>query len=305
MKVGGITVIALLSILLFVVGGVLGCNNHGTIRYVPPGDSTPEVRVPSAPSSLLASPISADTVELQWFDRSSNEDGFHVYRNSRQVGNLGENVSIYRDTSLSPATSYQYTVKAYNAAGESPGCSCTVRTPNPAITVRLEKIGVSDNRENWLRGRGEVYLGIVVSDGRTTVERRFPPEGQHFSLDKNEVLTVGETIFSVDEVDDTLTVFIIGYESDGGPLESIFYQALGIAAQGYFTGGSGSFLEAFGYGLGDIIGSIFGVEDDYLGSYEQTWTQSSNWGIGSYNDIGCYDERGVECLRVWFTVTSP
>jgi len=180
-----------------------------------------------------------------------------------------------------------------------------VKPSNPPVTVTLNRIGVYDNREDFLRGRGEVYIGIVVSDGETTVEKRFPPkEGCHYSLDKNETEYIGEIVFSVNEVGDFIMVSVIGYESDGGALESIFYKAMGMAAEGYIYGGALSFLELFEYNLGNLLGAILGAEDDWLGAYERTWRAKDNWGAGDYVDIPLEDERGVQCLRLWFTIST-
>jgi hypothetical protein len=198
-------------------------------------------------------------------------------------------------------------VKAYNQAGESEASLCTVKTPNPPITVKLHRIGVYDNREPWTRGEdSEVYVGIIVTDGNTIVEERLPAgEGQFYKLKKNEIVDVGVTIFSVDEVGDYLRIAAVGYENDGGPGETLIYKALGVAAESYISGGTASLLEMTDFSLGNILGKLFGAEDDWLGSYEKAWESTNNWGIGRYNDIVCEDERGIQCLRLWFTIGSP
>ena len=138
--------------------------------------------------------------------------------------------------------------------------------PNPPITVKLDRIGVYDNREPLLRGAGDVYVIVGVSDGNSSTELKFPSgEGQTYSLEKNETVDIGTTIYSTDELGDFLTIAVVGYESDGG---------------------------AF-------------AKDDFLGSYERTWKRDNNWGIGKYEDIALEDERGVLCLRLWFTIESP
>jgi len=247
-------------------------------------------------------------VNLQWSDNSDNEDGFRIYRDNNVIATVGKNVSIYQDTGLKPSTTYQYAVKAYNRAGESGASLCTVKTPNPPITVRLDRIGVYDNRETWTRGKdGEVYVYIVVSDGKKTPERvRFPrQEAQYYKLEKNETADIGAIIFSADEVGDFLTLATIGFEDDGGGFEPLVYKALGAAIESQIAGGAGSLLEAFDFSIGGLIAQLSGAEDDWLGSYERTWNRDNNWGIGRYIDITCEDERGVQCLRLWFTIASP
>jgi len=282
------------------------CGGGGGYYYQPPATQSLPPTPPNAPYNLTAAVVSQGAVRLQWIDNSDNEEGFRIYRDNNVIATVGINVTIYQDVGLEPATTYQYVVKAYNQAGESGASLCTVRIPNPAITVRLDRIGVYDNREVWLRGEdGEVYVGIIVTDGNTIVEKRFPErEGQHYKLAKNETVDIGTIIFSVDEVGDYIRIAAIGYEDDGGPGEMLLYQALGVAGEAYISGGAATLLEMTDFSLGNLLAKLFGAEDDWLGSYEQTWNHANNWGIGRYTDIACEDERGVLCLRLWFTIES-
>ncbi len=282
------------------------CGGGGGYYDQPPATQSLPPTPPNAPYNLTAAVVSQGAVRLQWIDNSDNEEGFRICRDNNVIATVGINVTIYQDVGLEAATTYQYVVKAYNQAGESGASLCTVRTPNPAITVTLDRIGVYDNREVWLRGEdGEVYVGIIVTDGNTIVEKRFPErEGQHYKLAKNETVDIGTIIFSVDEVGDYIRIAAIGYEDDGGPGEMLLYQALGAAGEAYISGGAATLLEMTDFSLGNLLAKLFGAEDDWLGSYEQAWNHANNWGIGRYTDIACEDERGVLCLRLWFTIES-
>jgi len=269
--------------------------------------TTPTPTLPSAPSNLTAEAVSASQVELHWFDNSNDEEGFRIYRDNALIATVGINVTLYQDSDLEPATTYQYTVKANNEVGESGASMCTIRTPNPPVTVRLDRIGVYDNGEHWLRGEdGEVYIGIIVTDGNTAVEKRFlQEEGQFYHLRENEIADVGAIVFSVDEVGDDLRIAAVGYENDGGPGETLIYKALGAAIEAYLSGGSASLLEMTDFSLGNILAKLFGAEDDWLGSYENAWDSYDNWGIGRYTDIACEEEDGTLGLRLWFTIENP
>ena len=301
--------LVMVCVLMVSLLGLTGC----TPSYPAYTPSTPQeqphvVQPPDSPSNLIAEPASQSKVNLQWLDNSNNEDGFKIYRDNNLITTLPANTTTYQDTGLEPATTYQYVVKACNQAGESGTSLCTVRTPNPPITVRFDRIGVYDNREDWTRGKdGEVYVYIVVSDGKKTTERiRLPQQaGQHYKLERNETVDIGAIIFSVDEVGDSLTITVVGYEDDGGGLEPLLYKALGAAIESQMAGGAGGLLEAFDFSVGGLIAKFFGAEDDWLGSYGQTWNHANNWGIGRYTDIACEDERGIQCLRLWFTIVSP
>ncbi len=296
-------IVLILVVFIMLLTSCGGGGGYYQPPVAPPLSPTP----PNAPYNLNAEAISYSSVSLQWMDNSSTEEGFRIYRDNNFIATVGMNVTLYQDSGLRAATTYQYVVKAYNQAGESGTSLCTVRTPNPPITVRLDRIGIYDNREDWLRGTdGEVYVGIIVTDGTTIEKERFPErEGQHYKLAKNETVDIGTIIFSTDEVGDYIRIAVIGYEDDGGSGEMLIYQALGAAAEGYISGGAATLLEMTGFGLGNLLAKLFGAEDDWLGSYENSWGSDNDWGIGRYKDIALKDERGVLCLRLWFTIESP
>ncbi len=254
---------------------------------------------PSSPSNLAAASISQHEVELRWADNSNNEHGFKIYRNNAFVAEVGKDRNAYRDTGLEPATTYRYSVVAYNSAGESEAAYCTVTTRNPGIVVTLMEIGVYFDHDPDIKGRGEIYLGIVVTDGIKTEKWEIPSQTKgvpHYSLNDNESTSVQTRIFSTDEVGDYLRVFIVAYESDGGSFEMLFYEALGIAAGAWMGAETSSLTSLFGLSLGEVIGSLFGAEDDFVGCYEGVWHKNSYWGVGNYMD------RSAEDLRVWFTI---
>ena len=130
-----ILVVALAFLLL---GGYLWYINWKTsIMRIPP----------KAPSNLVAESLSATEIKLTWEDKSNNELGFQVIRDSQKVGDLLKGSEKYVDRGLRPATSYRYEVKAYNQAGESNIVLCSVKTLNPPIQIWLVKIGVHESGE--------------------------------------------------------------------------------------------------------------------------------------------------------------
>ena len=131
------TVGVIAIVLLLIVGGLIGCHQPSPVATSPP---TPTM--PSAPSNLTADAVSPSQVRLHWFDSSNNGEGFKLYRDNSVIATLPANTTAYEDTGLRAATTCQYVVKAYNQAGESGASLCTVRTLNPPIKVRLDRIGV-------------------------------------------------------------------------------------------------------------------------------------------------------------------
>jgi len=107
-----------------------------------------------------------------------------------------------------------------------PLTSRSIEPANPSITVTLDRLGVYFDHDP-LKGRGEIYLGVVVTDGMTTEELHLPLQTEgvhHYSLNDNETQSIGLQVFSTNEVGDYLGVCVIAYEADGGDFEQLMYQ---------------------------------------------------------------------------------
>lgn len=96
----------------------------GAYEYQPGGSS--DVTPPSVPTGLAGTATSTTSIALTWnasTDGSgSGMAGYHVYRGSTLIASPASNA--YTDTGLTAATSYTYTVSAYdNAANNSTASS--------------------------------------------------------------------------------------------------------------------------------------------------------------------------------------
>jgi len=93
---------------------------------------------PSAPSGLSATNGST-TVGLGWNAAADNVavSGYTVYRNGSAFAAVGGSVLSYTDSTVSPSTTYTYTVDAFDAAGNHSGLSqpVTVTTLGQADTT--------------------------------------------------------------------------------------------------------------------------------------------------------------------------
>jgi hypothetical protein len=67
------------------------------------------------PTSLATTSDTTSSVGLNWSAASAGTTGFSVYRNGTQVGTTVTN--SYTDTTVTPSTTYQYTVDAFNQWG--------------------------------------------------------------------------------------------------------------------------------------------------------------------------------------------
>jgi hypothetical protein len=70
------------------------------------------------PSNLTATPISPNTIRLQWTDNSTDEDGFTIH-NGTMSNDVGADTTTYDWTGLLPATHTCFKVRAFNSSGVS------------------------------------------------------------------------------------------------------------------------------------------------------------------------------------------
>jgi chitodextrinase len=112
------------------------------VAFRPPGtDVTP----PSVPSNLQASSVTSSAATIAW--TASTDDtgvaGYVVFRDGGQIATTA--LPHYTDTTLSPSTTYGYTVSAYDAAGNfsapsSPPLDVTTTSGPPGAAYPL-KVG--------------------------------------------------------------------------------------------------------------------------------------------------------------------
>lgn len=88
---------------------------------------------PTAPGLKSATVKSSNEVDLGWTASTDNVGvaGYQVIRNGSDVAQVSGNTLTFDDTTVNPSTSYTYTIKAFDAAGNiSPASnSITVGTP--------------------------------------------------------------------------------------------------------------------------------------------------------------------------------
>ncbi|MBI1331288.1 MAG: hypothetical protein GC165_00240 [Armatimonadetes bacterium] len=79
---------------------------------------------PNAPTTLTATAVASNRINLSWHDNSTNEGGFKVYRLApggswNLVTTTAANITSLSDMPLLPSTSYSYKVLAFNTYGDS------------------------------------------------------------------------------------------------------------------------------------------------------------------------------------------
>ena len=100
----------------------------------PPGDTTR----PTAPTSLTATAVTSNRIDLTW-NASTDDVGvtaYEVFRNGSLLTTIGATTS-YSDTTVAPSTTYQYQVRARDAAGNVSDLSniASATTPGTGTTT--------------------------------------------------------------------------------------------------------------------------------------------------------------------------
>jgi hypothetical protein len=80
---------------------------------------------PPTPTGAHATAITSTSIAMAWTDNANNETGYNILRkmttgaNFAQIASLPANSTSFSDTGLTPGTSYDYHIQAYNVAGYS------------------------------------------------------------------------------------------------------------------------------------------------------------------------------------------
>jgi parallel beta-helix repeat protein len=94
---------------------------------------TPDTEAPSEPTGLAATATGATRVDLTWSTASDNVavTGYTIYRDGTAIGTVGPTTPNFQDTTVSPETTYTYTVDAFDGADNrsAPSAPATATTP--------------------------------------------------------------------------------------------------------------------------------------------------------------------------------
>ncbi|MDO8620440.1 MAG: LamG-like jellyroll fold domain-containing protein, partial [bacterium] len=145
-----------------------------------PPPSTPDTQAPSVPANVISSGSAYNQVSLSW---SASTDtgggvvaGYKIFRNGTQIGTAG--VASYTDSTVSPSTSYSYTVSAYDNASpannSAQSSAVSVTTSGAPVAGAGEDIYVANisqganNGTSCANARDTVWLNAWNSiDGST------------------------------------------------------------------------------------------------------------------------------------------
>jgi len=116
-----------------------GCD-VGAYELVQSGSGTPSV-----PTGLQVTGTTSTSVSLSWNPSTGNPTGYTVYRNGTSIGTTGgPTATTYTDLTVSPSTTYTYTVDAFSGSNHSAQSSpVQATTPAPSGVQAVQGGAVS------------------------------------------------------------------------------------------------------------------------------------------------------------------
>jgi chitodextrinase len=145
---------------------------------------------PTTPTNLAATAVSTDRIDLTWSASSDPESGvlgYRVYRDGSQIGQTAQ--PSYTDTGLSPATEYEYRVRAVNGDGLQSALS----DPASATTLDATPPTAPQNLAANPVGAERIDLSWTASE-----DPESGIEGYRVFRDGSEVGNTTQTVFQAD-----------------------------------------------------------------------------------------------------------
>jgi chitodextrinase len=114
------------------------------------GDTQP----PTTPTLTSATAARANEVDLTWTASSDNVGvaGYQIVRNGSALASVPGSMLNYADTSCSPATTYTYSVNAYDAAGNHSSASNPLQVTTPSASTSTSGVSVTWYGACWYSG---------------------------------------------------------------------------------------------------------------------------------------------------------
>jgi hypothetical protein len=123
----------------------------GRVSVLAAGTTDTTSSIPATPSDVVATPVSATSVNVTWTDTSTNETSFLIERaddanftTGRTAFGVMANTTSYTDNTVAPGATYYYRVFSLNGLNESPAAGPAAATtptstppPPPAATGLL------------------------------------------------------------------------------------------------------------------------------------------------------------------------
>ena len=181
-------------------------------RYTPQAAALPDGEKPSIPTGLTAVPTSTTAISLSWTGSTDNVGvaGYRVYRNGTKILTNSDTTSTSAvNQGLTAATTYSYTVTAYDAAGNeslaSTAASATTLSgtqsgsaTQPDLTTGLQGYWALDEgsgtiaRDSSGKGNtGTLQQGATWAAGKLAGALQLDGVNDHVTIPHSSALNIG------------------------------------------------------------------------------------------------------------------
>ncbi|MGZ4729839.1 MAG: galactose oxidase-like domain-containing protein [Acidimicrobiales bacterium] len=108
-------------------------NDRWNLSLIEIPSGSPDTTAPSVPANLAAQAVGPNQVNLSWSASTDNNavQGYKVLRGATQIATTPN--TTFTDTTVSPATTYTYTVEAYDPTGNTSADSNSATVTTPAL----------------------------------------------------------------------------------------------------------------------------------------------------------------------------
>ena len=130
----------------------------------------PDTVAPSVPTGLVATPVSTTQINLSWNASTDNVGvtGYQVFRNGQQIATT--TTTSFSNTGLTPATTYQYAVRASDAAGNTSALTTAVSATTPAARHDSADGAIDQSSGHDADERGERVVDGAIQRERDGVD---------------------------------------------------------------------------------------------------------------------------------------
>lgn len=161
----------------------------GTWTYTPTGSiaagapASGDSQAPTVPGSVTATATSATTVNVTWTASTDNVGvtAYDIYRGGTKIGSAAGSATSYTDSTASAGTTYSYTVKALDAAGNASAASAAATVTTPAgsgsVTIYYKNTAYTnayihyklDNSTTWTTSPGVQMTASTTYPGYKSI----------------------------------------------------------------------------------------------------------------------------------------